>query len=61
MKRIALALAALAMIGGPTPVPYERPAIEAGLIGMCQGRLMAAQEESAFPASCDWIEPIRYE
>lgn len=37
----------------------ERPAVEARLIGRCNGRLMAALEESAFPAGCDWIEPIR--
>jgi hypothetical protein len=37
----------------------ERPAVEARLIGRCGGRLMAAMEESAFPAGCAWIEPIR--
>jgi hypothetical protein len=37
----------------------ERPAVEARLIGRCNGRLMAALEESAFPAGCDWVEPIR--
>ena len=39
----------------------EPAAIEARLIGMCDGRLMAALEESSFPAGCEWIEPIRFE
>lgn len=61
MKRAALALAALAMIGGPVAVPTERPAYEARLIGLCGGRIMAGLEESAFPSDCQWIERIRYE
>lgn len=39
----------------------EAPAIEARLIGQCNGKLMAAKEESSFPAGCAWIEPIRYQ
>lgn len=38
----------------------ERPAVPARLIGLCDGRILAAEEESAFPAGCTWIEPIRY-
>jgi hypothetical protein len=37
----------------------ESPAREARLIGRCGGRLMAAMEESSFPAGCAWIKPIR--
>lgn len=61
MMRIALALAALALIGGPVAPPTERPAYEARLIGLCGGRVMAGLEESAFPSGCQWIEPINYE
>lgn len=39
----------------------ERPAVPARLIGQCGGRILAAMEESAFPAGCNWIEPIRTE
>lgn len=39
--------------------PKEAPAVPAMLIGRCNGVLMAAMEESAFPAGCTWIEPIR--
>ncbi len=31
------------------------------LVGDCGGRIMAAMEESDFPAGCAWIEPIRME
>lgn len=41
------------------PLPYESAVIEARLIGRCNGLFYAGQEESAFPANCDWIEPIR--
>jgi hypothetical protein len=37
----------------------ERPAVQVRLIGECGGRYYAAKEESAFPANCTWIEPIR--
>ncbi len=40
---------------------FESPAREVRLIGLCDGRLMAALEESSFPAGCEWIEPIRSE
>lgn len=40
---------------------YESPAREVRLIGLCDGRLMAALEESSFPSDCAWIEPIRFE
>jgi hypothetical protein len=26
---------------------------------LCLAPIMAALEESAFPAGCDWVEPIR--
>lgn len=39
----------------------EPAAIEARLIGECDGRILAALEESSFPAGCEWIEPIRFE
>lgn len=39
----------------------EAPAVPARLIGECGGRILAATEESSFPAGCAWIEPIRYE
>lgn len=37
----------------------EAPAVPALLIGRCNGVLMAAMEESAFPLNCEWIEPIK--
>jgi hypothetical protein len=68
MTHATLRLAALAIAAAAVPlaatvqavrgqlVPAERPAIEARLIGQCGGRIMAAAEESAFPATgCDWI------
>jgi hypothetical protein len=36
----------------------ERPAVPVRLVGLCDGRMMAAMEESAFPAGCDWIAPL---
>lgn len=39
-------------------VPAEAPAVPVRLIGMCGGRMLAAMEESAFPANCDWIAPL---
>jgi hypothetical protein len=59
LRLAAVAIGAAAVAAGalvPAAVPAERPAIEARLIGRCDGRLMAAAEESAFPATgCDWI------
>lgn len=39
----------------------EPAASEVRLIGECNGRLLAAMEESSFPAGCEWIEPIRFD
>lgn len=49
-------------IGRASPYDrFERPdaARPARLIGSCGGQIMAAEEESSFPAGCAWIEPIR--
>ena len=58
------ATAAAALIGcnlANHPLAAAEPAaIEARLIGYCGGRVLAAVEESSFPAGCNWIEPIRY-
>lgn len=56
----ALAASGLAGMLAADYQTRETPAVEARLIGRCDGRIMAAMEESAFPAGCDWIEPIRY-
>lgn len=39
----------------------ERPAVAIRLVGKCNGRIMGAMEESAFPAGCEWIEPFHAE
>jgi hypothetical protein len=39
----------------------ERPAVPVRLIGACNGQILGAMEESAFPAGCDWIETINIE
>ena len=39
----------------------ERPAVPVRLIGKCNGRILAALEESSFPAGCEWIEEIHAE
>lgn len=41
--------------------PYEAPATPIRLIGECNGQLMGAMEESAFPEGCAWTEPVRWE
>lgn len=64
MKQLSeiLALAACAFIGAALVaffINYPR-AQPVRLIGMCQGQLLAALEESQFPADCDWIEAINF-
>ena len=64
MKRGGIALAALGfayVLAWTVAGAGERAAVPARLIGECDGRIMAAMEESAFPAGCAWIEPIRYQ
>lgn len=56
-----LALAATVAALGIASIESRPHAIEARLIGECHGRLLAAMEESSFPAGCAWIEPIRME
>lgn len=61
---VAMAAAAFALMplaGAALGAAYvargEAPAVEARLFGVCNGKLMAAAEESAFPESgCEWIE-----
>lgn len=31
------------------------------LVGQCDGKILAAMEESDFPAGCAWIEPVKTE
>lgn len=38
----------------------SREARPVQLLGQCGGVIMAAMEESDFPAGCAWIEPINY-
>lgn len=57
----AAALAAVVPIANYVAAPAPSTVIEARLIGHCNGRIYAGQEESSFPAGCDWIEPIRYD
>lgn len=62
---VALSVAAALAIAPSSPSPFDRfeaepAATEARLIGYCDGRVLAGIEESSFPSSCDWIEPIRY-
>lgn len=64
-KRYFLALFAVSAITTSAAVHFaypaacKPPATEARLIGECNGRLLAAMEESDFPAGCTWIELIR--
>ena len=48
----------LASAGIGRAAPTEAPAVPVRLVGMCDGRLMGAMEESAFPAGCEWIAPL---
>ena len=66
MSRAAIAIGAGAcmwsgLMGLTLRTPYEAPATQIRLIGECDGKLLAAMEESAFPAGCAWIEPVRWE
>ncbi len=57
----ALACSPLAITAGVAVASREAPAVEARLIGFCNGRVFAGMSESAFPETgCEWIEPIRY-
>lgn len=42
--------------------PAKPPvAQEARLIGLCNGKLLAAMTKDQFPSGCQWIERINYQ
>lgn len=60
---LSFALGALAPVIGAMALTEVNglPATEVRLIGMCDGKLLAAKEEDNFPETgCAWIEPVRF-
>lgn len=60
MNRYQITAAGLwvAIVAACFTIPTEAPAVPVRLVGLCNGQLFAAMEESAFPAGCTLIEPI---
>jgi hypothetical protein len=57
MNKIAIAL--LGLITGLAIAPKPQ-AIQARVMGYCEGKLWTAVEEDNLPSRCKWVEGIRY-